>query len=107
MRFHLDEHVAHAVAEGLRKRGIDVTTTADASLLHASDDQHLAYALRENRVIFTQDRDFLRLDADGVQHAGIVYCRHGKRTIGQIIRHLCLMHDCLDSDEMAGRVEYL
>jgi predicted nuclease of predicted toxin-antitoxin system len=107
MRFHLDENVAHAVADGLRQRGINVTTTADAGLLHASDDQHVAYALREDRVIFTQDRDFLRLHAAGVQHAGIVYCSHGKRTIGQNIRHLCLMHDCLDDDELAGRVEYL
>jgi hypothetical protein len=30
--FHLHEHVADAVAQGLRLRGIDVTTTADASL---------------------------------------------------------------------------
>jgi hypothetical protein len=30
-----------------------------------------------------------------------------KRTIGHIIRHLCLMHDCLDDHEMAGRVDYI
>ena len=107
MRFHLDEHVANAVAEGLRQRGVDVTTTVEAGLLQAPDDQHVAFALREDRVIFTQDRDFLRLHSDGVQHAGIVYCPQGKRTIGEIIRHLCLMHDCMDSDEMLGRVEYL
>jgi len=29
IRFHLDEHVAHAVADGLRRLGIDVTTTTD------------------------------------------------------------------------------
>lgn len=28
IRFHLDEHVAHAVADGLRRLGMDVTTTA-------------------------------------------------------------------------------
>ena len=33
IRFHLDEHVAHAIAEGLRRRGVDVTTTTDAGLL--------------------------------------------------------------------------
>ena len=32
MRFHLDEHVPHAIAEGLRRRGIDVTTTVEAGL---------------------------------------------------------------------------
>jgi hypothetical protein len=44
IRFHLDEHVASAIAEGLRRRGIDVTTTADAGLLDAPDEDHLAFA---------------------------------------------------------------
>ena len=45
MRFHLDEHVAHAIAQGLRLRGIEVTTTAEADLLSAPDEDHLAFAL--------------------------------------------------------------
>jgi hypothetical protein len=32
IRYHLDEHIATAVAVGLRSRGIDVTTTLDAQL---------------------------------------------------------------------------
>jgi hypothetical protein len=32
MRFHLDEHIANAIADGLRRRRIDVTTTVDAAL---------------------------------------------------------------------------
>jgi hypothetical protein len=47
MRFHLDEHVAHAIAAGLRRRGIDVTTTTDAALLSAPDEDHIAFAKRE------------------------------------------------------------
>jgi predicted nuclease of predicted toxin-antitoxin system len=107
MRFHLDEHVAHAVAAGLRRRGIDVTTTADTSLLGASDDDHLAYAKREQRVIVTQDIDFLRSAAIDSTHFGIAYYPQGKRTIGEIIRHLTLMHDALDDDAMRGRIEYI
>lgn len=38
MRFHLDEHVDHAIARGLRNRGIEVTTATDAGLLGASDE---------------------------------------------------------------------
>lgn len=95
MLFHLDEHVADAVAAGLRRRGIDVTTTVDAGLLDASDEAHVAFALREGRVVFTQDADFLRLDARGDAHAGIVYAAQGSRTIGEIVRFLALMHDCL------------
>jgi uncharacterized protein with PIN domain len=107
MRFHLDEHVDPAVAYGLRLRGIDVTTTNDAGLLNASDERHLEFALREGRVIFTNDADFLRSSAAGSLHAGIAYCSRTARSIGYIVRHLCLMHDCLAEDDMRGKVEYL
>ena len=107
MRFHLDEHVAQAIADGLRRRGIDVTTSADAGLLTAPDKIHRDFALRESRVLFTQDADFLRLHASGDPHAGIVYCPQGSRSIGEIVRFLALMHDCLNEAQMRGRVEYL
>jgi predicted nuclease of predicted toxin-antitoxin system len=107
MRFHLDEHVAHAIAEGLRRRGIDVSTTVEAGLLSAPDEDHLAFALRERRVIYTQDADFLRNTASDSSHFGVVYCPHGKRSFGEVIRFLALMHDVMAENEMRGRVEYL
>ena len=107
MRFHLDEHVDLAIAHGLRLRGIDVTTTVDANLLNAPDESHFEFAQREGRVIFTNDADFLRYASANTEHAGIAYCARGARSIGLIVRHLCLMHDCMEADEMRGRVEYL
>jgi hypothetical protein len=83
--FHLDENCPHAIAEGLRRRGIDVTTTPDADLVSASDEEQTAYAFSERRVIFTLDKDFLRINASHVPHAGFVFCRQGKRGIGGII----------------------
>lgn len=43
IRFHLDENVDAAIADGLRRRGIDVTTTAQADLLSASDEEHVEF----------------------------------------------------------------
>ena len=37
IRFHCDEQVERAIAEALRRRGIDVTTTPEARLLGATD----------------------------------------------------------------------
>jgi Domain of unknown function (DUF5615) len=51
IRFHLDEHVSPGIAEGLRRRGIDVTTTANAGLTGADDVDHIAFAL-QNQVGF-------------------------------------------------------
>jgi hypothetical protein len=42
IRFHLDEDVDPAIAEGLRRRGIDVTTTPEVGLLGARDPIQLA-----------------------------------------------------------------
>jgi predicted nuclease of predicted toxin-antitoxin system len=77
LRFHLDEICPHAIADGLRRRGINVTTTSEADLISASDEQQTAYARNERRFIFTQDKDFLRINASGISHACIVYCHRG------------------------------
>jgi hypothetical protein len=37
--FHLDENCHRAIAEGLRRRGIDVTTTPEVGLISATDEQ--------------------------------------------------------------------
>lgn len=105
--FHLDENCHRAIADGLRRRGVDVTTTPEAGLLSAADQQQLAYCLAQRCVLFTQDRDFLRLHAAQVPHAGIAYCDKDTRSIGEIIQGLVLIWELLEPEEMANRVEYI
>lgn len=107
IRFHLDESVGPAVAEGLRRRGINVTTTPEVGLSSADDEAQLAFALREKRILVTQDADFLRLHRRGVPHAGIAFYDPGTRTIGQLIAGLVLIHGMLTPEEMKGHVEFL
>jgi predicted nuclease of predicted toxin-antitoxin system len=107
IRFHLDENCHRAVAEGLRRRAVDVTTTPEALLMSATDEQQAAYALAEGRVIFSHDRDFLRLHAMGVPHAGMVYCDKDSKSIGAIIQGLVLIWEVLEPEEMQNRVEFL
>jgi predicted nuclease of predicted toxin-antitoxin system len=103
MKFHLDENVKHAIAEGLRRRGIDVTTSTDANLLQASDLNQLAYATSQDRILLTQDQDFLAIS--GVEHAGIIFWKHGTRSIGHIIREVQTIVDAhLD---MKNRIEFI
>lgn len=107
LRFHLDEHVPGAMAAGLRRRGIDVTTAADANLLGASDEEHLAFATSQGRVIYTNDEDYLVLHDQGVKHSGIAYCHQQKHSIGDAIRALVLLWDVLDPDDMKNHVEFI
>ena|ERR1700722_5765949 len=106
IRFHLDEHVDSAIAAGLRRRGVDVTTTLERGLRSADDPSHIAFAKSEGRVIYTNDPDFLRLSNSGVEHCGIVFCHVGSRGIGQVIEHLALIHACMTEEEMLNRVEF-
>ncbi len=94
IRFHLDENCDPRIAAGLSHHGIDVTTTPEAGLLHAPDEHHLAYAIAQNRVIITQDPDFLRIAASGQKHAGIVFYASQSRTIGQVVRSAHLTGRC-------------
>src|SRR5882724_7403045 len=47
--------------DGLRRRGIDVTTTVEAGLRSATDEEHARFARTQQRVIVSSDRDFLVL----------------------------------------------
>ena len=71
IKFYTDEHVPRALVRGVRQRGADVLTVAEADLLGASDEEHFERARIEGRVIFTQDDDFLRLHAAGVEKMGL------------------------------------
>jgi len=107
IRFHLDEIVDPAVAKGLRRRGVDVTTTPQANLLHASDIQQVEFARTEKRILITHDEDFLRIAMAGTPHAGIAYCHLESRSVGQMIAALLLIRDCLSIDEMQNHVEFI
>lgn len=107
IRFHLDENVPSAIAEGLRRRGIDATTTPQAGLLSADDESQLSFAHRQGRVLITSDADFLRLHDRGASHAGIAYSPKGKRTVGELLHGLIMIAECLAPEEMRNHVEYL
>ena len=107
LEFHLDEHCPSAVADGLRRRGISVSTTTQASLLGAPDDDQLAYASSHERVLVTSDADFLRLHRSGIQHAGIVYCHQGQRSVGEMLQSLVLIAELLVPQDMANHVEFV
>jgi predicted nuclease of predicted toxin-antitoxin system len=96
-----------ALAAGLRREGVDVTTAPEVGLLQATDQEHLDFARREQRVIVTHDADFLRLHASGEPHPGIAYCAPQSRTVGEMLAELLLMWEILEPDEMANGVEYL
>ncbi|MCX6049510.1 MAG: DUF5615 family PIN-like protein [Chloroflexi bacterium] len=105
--FHLDEHVGHAIARGLRQRGIEVTTTVEAQLRTHDDDAQLTYILQRKCVFVTNDAGFLARSTAGQQHFGLVYYPSSSRSIGEVVTFLTLLYEIMTPDEMINRVEYL
>lgn len=107
IQFHLDEHLPAALASGLRRRGVDVTTTMEAGLRGASDREHIAFGLEQRRVIVTKDDDFLLLASEGARHAGIVFITQRTASFGDLMSGLLLIFELLDTADMIGHIEFL
>ncbi len=106
IQFYMDEHIPKAVTEGLRRRGVDVLTVQEAGMLGASDQDHLALAIKEHRVILTRDADFLRMHADGQRNYGIVFVPHNIQ-VGTMLRRLMVLFDVLSAEDMINHIEFL
>jgi uncharacterized protein (DUF433 family) len=91
----------------LAHTGIDVTTTSEAGLLAASDEEQLAHALHAGRILVTRDHDFLVIASRGTQHAGIIYWPPSHERLGDVIQMLTLLWRIETTESMAGRIEFL
>ena len=89
---YADEHVIAPLVEALRKRGMDVVTVQERGREGANDAELLAEALHEQRIMLTNDQDFLALAsqhaARGDTFAPIFFWPQQQRPIGQLIRSI-------------------
>lgn len=107
-RFYLDECVAvRTLSPELERLGLDVVSVQSLGRLGDSDPNHLRRATEMGRVLCTQDDDFLRLAAEGFSHAGIVYAKQGRASIGAWVKFLQHLHQTKTAEDLRGRVEYL
>ena len=58
MKFIVDANLSPRIAARLCERGHDAVAVRDVGLLHASDDEILARAIADGRVIVSHDTDF-------------------------------------------------
>jgi len=68
---------------------------------------HLSRATSEGRVLATSDADFLRMAAEGIEHAGIVFGSLDAHTIGDWVKTLELICFVLEPDDMLNHVEFI
>ena len=107
----MDVHVPFGVTEALRRRGVDVLRAQEDGAEKLRDPELLDRALQSERIVFTQDEDFLvegtRRQRNKEPFAGIIFGHQIRVTIGQCVHDLELMAKVYDLKDMANRIEYL
>jgi hypothetical protein len=103
----LDENIQIAVAEQLIRWNIDVVSAKSLEKLGDRDISHLRRATEMSRVLCTYDQDFLRLDAEDIEHAGIFFAPSYLATIGGWVREIRTLHANKSAEDMRGKVYYL
>ena len=98
--FYLDESLSPKILKQLSARGIDIIR----GQLKMDDSVHLERATEMGRVVCTVDDDFIKLAAQGKEHAGIIWCEADKHSIGDWIRFLRFVHALSDADELRNAV---
>lgn len=110
IRIYTDESVDIAIAEGLKRRGVDAFSARDAGNLGLTDQEQLIFAHDKKVAIFTHDTDFLRLASKWIEgkktHYGVIYSHQKDYSIGECIRRLKLLTTILTSEDMVNHIEF-
>lgn len=76
MQFLADESCDFAVVRALRANGHDVISVSEVTP-RADDSEVIAFAVREKRILLTEDKDFGRLVfAHGKEASGVIFIRY-------------------------------
>ena len=100
------------VVRGLRSRGIDVITAADAGMIRRKDEEHLHFATAQGRALYSFNvGDFYEIHTvwtmSGREHCGIVLSQQRRYPTGEQIRRLLRLIGSLSSESMRNRAEFL
>ncbi len=111
LSLYMDEHIHKAITEGLRQRNVDVSTVQQDGRSGFPDVVLLDRAIELQRVMFSQDQDFLieaqRRQSEGVPFSGVIFARQSRVDIGTCVNDLEMIAKALDIADFANWVQYL
>ena len=107
-----EDSAARSLMRALRSSGFDCLTAHEADRLRRTDEDQLAFATEQGRVLYSKNAgDFARLDKawqlTGRSHAGIVLVSDQLTPIGVQLRALQSMSDTFEAEDMVNRLVFL
>jgi predicted nuclease of predicted toxin-antitoxin system len=114
LKFYCDENTTGAIAQQLADKGVDIVRCQDIEgMMGATDEAHFTYAIENDRIILTEDNDFLKLSnkwlTDGNQHPGIFFLQpqvRNKKGIGAVVSFVLAAHAQVKSGEKTAEEFY-
>lgn len=111
VHLYMDVHVALAITEQLRMRGVDVITAQADNATRLDDPPLLDRATELGRVLFSRDKDLLKITAErqrGVHpFSGLVFAHQLRVTIGRCVDDLEVIAKATNPEEWVGKVMFL
>lgn len=108
IQIYTNESVDVAVAEGLKRRGVNAWSARDGDNLGLTDEEQLEYGIKKKAVIFTHDDDFLSLVTQSeLKHNGVIYVHQQSLSVGECIRRLKTLVETKTNKEMKNHVYFL
>jgi len=113
IRLYFDEDAMDKyLVRALQARGVEVVTAIEAGLVERPDEDHLAYAAAQGRVLYGFNvGDYYRLHAAFLSaektHAGIILARQQRYSAGEQMRRILKLMAAVSAQEMKNRVEFL
>ncbi len=111
--YYLDEDaMSRALVNGLRARGVSVTTVETEKRAGLGDQEQLDYLASQEMVLYTfNTADFYRLHKQfllqGKNHAGIIFAPQQHYSVGEQMRRLLKLAALKSAEEMRNNVEFL
>lgn len=110
LKLYVDVHVPASLTRTLRSRSIDVLTSQEDGTRDVDDETLLFCAVSLERLLMTQDEDFLEIASrwlqSGREFPGLFFARQGQ-PVGRMATDLELCLTCCAADELRNRVIYL
>lgn len=98
-----DEHVHPVLVHLLKDAGFDVETVEDDVRKGIDDEEIASYVERSNRILVTNDTDFLR----SVPETGVIYYPEHDENPKKILRALESLRRYVEPEEIRGNVIYV
>lgn len=111
IKLYADHNVNYVIVESLRNRNIDILTSLEDKTDRLDDPDLLDRSSKLERVLFTQDKDFLaetaRRQRSGEYFFGVIFGRQSQELIVRYVEDLEYLAKVGNPEDFEKRLYYL